>query len=157
MAESVAVYPGTFDPMTRGHFDLIERAARLLDGGYPVFGTVVHGTRLGHVLGTPTLNQILPSDKLLPPNGVYLSRVYADGAWHRGITNIGTKPTVSGEGRRGAETHLLDPVGELYGQEIRVYLQAFLRPEQKFADMESLAAQIRWDIRAAQAMLEKAD
>ena len=29
MAETAAVYPGTFDPMTLGHFDLIERAARL--------------------------------------------------------------------------------------------------------------------------------
>ena len=26
-----AVYPGTFDPMTRGHLDLVERAARLFD------------------------------------------------------------------------------------------------------------------------------
>lgn len=31
MAETVAVYPGTFDPMTRGHFDLICRAAKLYD------------------------------------------------------------------------------------------------------------------------------
>ena len=31
MAEKVAVYPGTFDPMTRGHFDLITRAASLYD------------------------------------------------------------------------------------------------------------------------------
>ena len=31
MAERVAVYPGTFDPMTRGHFDLIERSSRLYD------------------------------------------------------------------------------------------------------------------------------
>lgn len=28
---NVAVYPGTFDPMTRGHFDLIVRAAKLYD------------------------------------------------------------------------------------------------------------------------------
>ncbi|MFG6665894.1 pantetheine-phosphate adenylyltransferase [Halomonas sp. HNIBRBA4712] len=27
----VAVYPGTFDPITNGHFDLIERAARMFD------------------------------------------------------------------------------------------------------------------------------
>ena len=27
----IAVYPGTFDPMTRGHFDLIMRAAKLYD------------------------------------------------------------------------------------------------------------------------------
>ncbi len=31
MSEKKAVYPGTFDPMTRGHFDLIERASRLYD------------------------------------------------------------------------------------------------------------------------------
>ena len=31
MAEKTAVYPGTFDPMTLGHFDLIKRAAALYD------------------------------------------------------------------------------------------------------------------------------
>lgn len=31
MSEKIAVYPGTFDPMTKGHFDLIVRAARLFD------------------------------------------------------------------------------------------------------------------------------
>ena len=31
MSEKIAVYPGTFDPMTRGHFDLIARAAKLYD------------------------------------------------------------------------------------------------------------------------------
>jgi pantetheine-phosphate adenylyltransferase len=29
MKEGVAVYPGTFDPLTRGHEDLVRRAARL--------------------------------------------------------------------------------------------------------------------------------
>ncbi|MFG6157845.1 pantetheine-phosphate adenylyltransferase [Halomonas sp. 1390] len=28
---TTAVYPGTFDPITNGHFDLIERASRLFD------------------------------------------------------------------------------------------------------------------------------
>lgn len=28
---TIAIYPGTFDPITNGHFDLIERAARLFD------------------------------------------------------------------------------------------------------------------------------
>ena len=31
MAGKLAVYPGTFDPMTLGHFDLIKRAAGLYD------------------------------------------------------------------------------------------------------------------------------
>ena len=29
MSKSVAVYPGTFDPLTRGHEDLVRRASRL--------------------------------------------------------------------------------------------------------------------------------
>ncbi len=27
----VAIYPGSFDPITNGHLDLIERASRLVD------------------------------------------------------------------------------------------------------------------------------
>ncbi|WP_043835791.1 pantetheine-phosphate adenylyltransferase [Muricoccus aerilatus] len=31
MPERIGVYPGTFDPVTNGHIDVIQRAARLLD------------------------------------------------------------------------------------------------------------------------------
>lgn len=31
MSERVGIYPGTFDPITRGHADIIRRAARLVD------------------------------------------------------------------------------------------------------------------------------
>ncbi|MBB5689912.1 pantetheine-phosphate adenylyltransferase [Roseomonas alkaliterrae] len=31
MAERIALYPGTFDPVTNGHLDIIGRAARLAD------------------------------------------------------------------------------------------------------------------------------
>ena len=31
MADRVALYPGTFDPITNGHIDIIARAARLVD------------------------------------------------------------------------------------------------------------------------------
>lgn len=31
MANKVAIYPGSFDPVTNGHIDLIRRAARLFD------------------------------------------------------------------------------------------------------------------------------
>ena len=31
MSAKIAVYPGTFDPMTKGHFDLIVRGAKLYD------------------------------------------------------------------------------------------------------------------------------
>ncbi len=31
MAERIALYPGTFDPITNGHLDIIARAARVVD------------------------------------------------------------------------------------------------------------------------------
>jgi pantetheine-phosphate adenylyltransferase len=31
MSEKIAIYPGTFDPITNGHADVIERAAKLFD------------------------------------------------------------------------------------------------------------------------------
>lgn len=31
MAKRIAVYPGTFDPITNGHIDIIRRAAKLVD------------------------------------------------------------------------------------------------------------------------------
>src|SRR5262245_35534936 len=37
MSQTVAVYPGTFDPLTNGHEDLVRRAARL-------FGNVIVGS-----------------------------------------------------------------------------------------------------------------
>ena len=31
MADRTGVYPGTFDPVTNGHLDIISRAARVVD------------------------------------------------------------------------------------------------------------------------------
>jgi len=31
LSERIGIYPGTFDPITKGHTDLVERAARLFD------------------------------------------------------------------------------------------------------------------------------
>ncbi len=32
MKEKIALYPGTFDPITNGHLDIIERAGKIFDG-----------------------------------------------------------------------------------------------------------------------------
>jgi len=32
MSNKIAIYPGTFDPITNGHLDLIKRALRIFDG-----------------------------------------------------------------------------------------------------------------------------
>ena len=127
----------------------IEEANTMLDGHYTFHGTVTHGTQLGHTLGFPTINLVPPAGKLLPPNGVYLSRAFIGDAGEDpflGITNIGTKPTVQDKGEIVSETFLYGEVGDLYGSSVRLELLSFRRPEQKFENVDALKAQLQKDI-----------
>ena len=70
-----------------------------------------------------------------------------------GVMNIGCSPTVEGQ-EPTVEVHLLDWSGDLYGQTLTVQLKDFLRPEQKFASLEELKAQIKQDCAVARALLK---
>ena len=126
----------------------MESAERLLGMPYLVAGQVVPGKQLGRTLGFPTVN-ILPRDeKLLPPKGVYLSRVRHKDKVYRAISNVGNKPTVTRESVIGVESYLYDFAGDLYGEQIEVYLCAFRRPERRFQSVEALREQLKEDIAA---------
>ena len=60
------------------------------------------------------------------------------------MTNIGTRPTVEGQGIT-VESWILDYSGDLYGQQIRLEFQYFLRPEKKFSSLEELKQEIHRD------------
>lgn len=124
----------------------MERAAALLGAPYAVMGIVVHGNRIGRTIGFPTVNLEPPEEKLLPPNGVYFSEVECRKGIFRGITNIGSKPTVSGSGKIGVETYLYDFSDDIYDSFITVRLHRFHRAERKFAGLEELQAQLQKDI-----------
>ncbi|MBS6397512.1 MAG: bifunctional riboflavin kinase/FAD synthetase [Clostridiales bacterium] len=118
----------------------------LLGYRYSVSGEVLHGRRIGRTLGLPTTNLLPPAEKLLPPNGVYLTRTILEDGDYYGITNIGYKPTVGGETRRGVETFLFDFDRDLYGKEITVEILEYERPEQKFHSLDELKARILSDV-----------
>lgn len=126
----------------------MEEAAAMLGKPYGVSGRVEHGRQLGRTIGMPTANIIPDKDKLLPPNGVYYSKVVADGKEYRGISNVGCKPTVNDDGVIGVETYLYDFQDDLYGRDIVVELLAFRRTERKFDDVDALKRQLEEDIAA---------
>ncbi|MDD2362049.1 MAG: riboflavin biosynthesis protein RibF [Oscillospiraceae bacterium] len=128
----------------------VEQAARLLGHPFTLDIKVVGGQRLGHLLGTPTINQPLPPNFVRPHYGVYASAVEVDGRVTHGVTNIGVRPTVGAQGPL-AETWIADFKGDLYGRNVPVSLIKFLRPEQKFETIEELQKQILRD--AQQALL----
>ncbi len=126
-------------------------AERLLGTPYTISGRVMHGNHMGHSLGMPTLNLIPEKDKLLPPNGVYYSKVLLEEKWYKGISNIGRKPTVE-EAHKviGVETYLYEYDGDAYDKDITVCLLAFRREEQKFAGIEELKQQLQADLIAGE-------
>lgn len=133
----------------------IEKANELLGEPYTIGGTVVHGNHLGGpVLGFPTVNLLPPPEKHLPPYGVYVTRVLTDQknsadsretSVYGGISNIGRKPTISGENPVSVETYIMGFEGDLYGKQIEVQFLNFERPETKFGSLEELKAQIEKD------------
>lgn len=124
----------------------MEKVTSMLGMTYSVSGTVEHGKKLGRRLGMPTVNLIPHKDKLLPPNGVYFSKVKIDENIYNAISNIGYKPTVSQEKVIGLETYLYDFDQDVYGKQITVYLESFKRAEMKFFSVEELKEQMEKDI-----------
>ena len=121
-------------------------AGRLLGRPYSFEGRVEQGNRIGRRMGMPTLNLYPGQDKLLPPRGVYYSRVLFEGGTYPGITNIGHKPTVSNTNTVSVETYLYDFDRDMYGKEIVTELLQFKRPERKFENMKHLKKQMEEDI-----------
>ena len=119
----------------------IEEAEKFLGHRHSFTGTVVKGQQLGRKLGTPTANLSLPAELLSLPFGVYICRAKAEGIDCPAVTNIGIRPTVSGENVT-VEPWLLDYEGDLYGQELTLEFCRYLRPERKFPSLAELQEEI---------------
>lgn len=116
-------------------------AVKFLGHPYLLTGQVVPGKQLGRRLGIPTANLRLPEGLAVPKFGVYACRAIVDGISYPAVTNIGTRPTVEGQGIT-VEPWILDYSGDLYGREITLEFHRFLRPERKFASLEELKREI---------------
>lgn len=124
----------------------MENVNILLDYPYTVNGTVEHGNHIGTGMGFPTINIVPCPNKLLPPRGVYASKVLIDGETYYGVTNIGVKPTVSEEEQLTIETYIIGFDKDAYKEKLKVQLFHFQRPEMKFNDIATLANQINQDV-----------
>ena len=117
-------------------------AVKFLGHPHILSGTVVHGKALGRKLGVPTANLLLPEGLAIPRFGVYACSCLIDGKRYPAVTNIGTRPTVSGSGIT-VEPWILDYSGDLYDREITLEFHYFLRPEMKFPSLDALKEEIQ--------------
>lgn len=126
----------------------VDKAADMLGRFFSFESPVIEGDKRGRLLGTPTVNQLLPEHLVTPRFGVYLSRVTFGGKSYTGVTNIGTRPTFHAGDPR-SETYILDFSGDLYGQTVETALVRYIRPVMAFDSAEALKAQIAEDVSVA--------
>lgn len=132
-------------------------AMAMLGRPYSLSGRVVRGKALGRTIGIPTANIPFPDGLLVPRRGVYFVSCELTGCDRTlfGLANVGVRPTVEKVERENCEVHFLSEVGDLYGKDIRVSFLEFLRPEERFADLAALGAQIALDKQIAKEYMDK--
>jgi riboflavin kinase / FMN adenylyltransferase len=124
----------------------VEKAAELLNRSYALRGKVVEGDRRGKLLGYPTANIMLESEKkLLPKDGIYFVRVTIGNEKYFGMTSIGVRPTFHVNGYRTIEVNILDFDTNIYGYDLRMDFLRRLRDELKFDSPEQLIEQMHKD------------
>ncbi len=131
----------------------VDRVVSLLGRHYNLEGLVVPGEKRGRGLGFPTAN-LQTKKELLPADGVYAVKVRHGEQEFNGVVNLGHRPTFGGK-EPTIEVHLIDFVGRLYDESLRIYFVERLRPEQAFAGPQELAAAIGNDVLRARQILER--
>ena len=127
--------------------DDFAKVKKLLGHTYIMIGEVVHGKAEGRQHGMPTANLKVAPNKMFPPHGVYGTLSYFDGAFFRGLTNIGLRPSADTIPIPTIETFLLDFNRDLYGKKNVLEVHEYIRGVMKFTGgLDEVRAQITKDI-----------
>jgi len=131
----------------------VKRVTNLIGRSFSFCGGVTAGVGRGLELGFPTANLEVDPKQAIPAEGVYATWAYIDGKAYQSMTNIGRRPTFSGD-ERTVETYILDYHGNLYESELKIDIVERLRSEKRFDTVEGLKKQIAEDVRQGIAVLD---
>lgn len=137
--------------ITNGEMEEVEK---ILAQPFTMISKVVHGHRIGHTIGFPTLNLDVENVYVLPKNGVYAGYMYHQNTCYLAMINVGKNPTFHKEHKTTVEAHILDFDKDLYDQEITLEFKHFLREEKGFACSEELIQQLQQDVIAVKEKLK---
>lgn len=130
----------------------VERAREGLGRAYSVTGEVIHGEKRGRLLGFPTANLDVWNQQVIPANGIYAGWATLGDERFMAMTNVGVRPHFAGQNVT-VEAYLLDFDRDIYGQQVELTFDRYLRPEMKFNGLDELIAQIHDDVRVGRAYL----
>ena len=155
-------YLGEYAPVSSSIVRQLVESGRVEDAmncmGHPLElqGKVVHGFHNGRGIGFPTANVgELPPDMILPHNGAYAVMVLVDNEWHKGMVNIGHRPTLDNGNQLTIEVNIFDFDSDIYGKPITLHFIRFLRLEFKLGSIEQLRDQLTFDKKLSNQILDK--
>ncbi len=119
----------------------------MLGRSYSITGKVFEDRKIGRKLGFPTVNIKIDSDKFKLKGGVYKGRTRIDGVEYKAIINYGARPTY-GLNESLIEAHIVDFSGDLYGKELTLFFDDYLRDIKKFSCENELKAQLNEDLKS---------
>lgn len=119
-------------------------AFKMLNRPYTLIGEVIHGRKIGRTIGFPTANLKYDKNFILPSIGVYYTNIKVNNKVYKGITSVGSNPTVEGKAIT-VETHILDFNEDIYGEIIEVSFIKRIRNEKKFNGIKDLQSQLEKD------------
>lgn len=123
----------------------MDEVAELLGYIYEIDGTVVHGDARGRLLGFPTANIKVKSTVRLPKEGVYAVELRIGDTWHVGMGSIGHNDTFGAGRDLTVEVYILDFHEDIYGEQVSVRWNHFLRDQVAFDGAEGLIKQLKQD------------
>ncbi|MDD5016422.1 MAG: bifunctional riboflavin kinase/FAD synthetase [Atribacterota bacterium] len=133
----------------------IEKARKLLGHNIIISGRVIYGKGRGRkLLNFATANIEIPSNKILPVNGVYLVEVAMDNEKYYGLMNIGFKPTFE-EKQLTLEVHIINFDKNIYKKMLSINILQKIRNEKYFSHPNLLKKQIEEDVLLAHNLINK--
>lgn len=123
----------------------IVNANRNLGYDYTLSGMVIDGEKVGRTLGFPTVNLEFDENKLIPADGVYITKTYVGSDSFNSVTSIGTNPTFKNR-QRTIETYLLDFNQDIYRQNVKLVFFDKIRDQIKFNNLDDLIKKINQDV-----------
>jgi riboflavin kinase/FMN adenylyltransferase len=134
----------------------LKNAELLLGTPVSVLGTVKKGDSLARAWGMPTAN-IDPHHEIIPPSGVYASRVRLNNRTFPAVCYVGIRPTIVKQKTKSKpkniEVHLFGLRRDIYGQELQVQFIKKIRAERRFVSIEALVRQIKKDTFSARKII----
>ena len=124
-----------------------------LGRNYSLDGKVIEGMKRGRTLGYPTANLKLTNlDIVIPPDGIYATRTLVDEKLYLSATSIGNQPTFGGN-ERTIESYLIDFSDNLYGKNINIQFEKYIRDQKFFESTIELKKQMLKDVEDTQIIL----